>query len=79
MFGIMNTLLSYMKIVINTLKINYACRFLSDRYSNKNITYIANECGFESSSYFIRVFKKMIGTTPMNYRISLATNYLDEK
>ena len=63
---------------INTLKINYACRFLSDRYSNKNITYIANECGFESSSYFIRVFKKMIGTTPMNYRISLATNYLDE-
>lgn len=64
---------------INTLKINYACRFLSDRYSDKNISYIANECGFESSSYFIRVFKKMIGTTPMNYRISLATNYLDEK
>lgn len=61
------TVVQYM----NTLKINYACRFLSDRYSNKNISYIANECGFESSSYFIRVFKKMIGTTPMNYRNAL--------
>lgn len=53
---------------INMLKINYACRFLSDKYSNKNISYIANECGFESSSYFIRVFKKMIGYTPSVYR-----------
>ncbi len=53
---------------INTLKINYACRFLSDRYSKKTISYISNECGFESSSYFIRTFKKMMGCTPAVYR-----------
>lgn len=56
---------------INTLKINYACRFLSDRYSQKTISYIANECGFESSSYFIRVFKKITGCTPSTYRAEI--------
>lgn len=53
---------------INTLKINYACHFLADSNSPNTIAYIANECGFDSSSYFIRVFKKLMGLTPSAYR-----------
>lgn len=56
---------------INMLKINYACRFLSDQYSQKTVSYISNECGFESSSYFIRVFKKITGRTPSAYRAEI--------
>lgn len=32
-----------------------------------NITEIAFECGFNDLSYFIRVFKKYVGTTPKQY------------
>lgn len=34
-----------------------------------SITEIAQECGFNNYSYFIRTFKKAIGTTPHHYRL----------
>ena len=39
--------------------------------TEKSIQNIAVECGFSSSSYFIRVFKTEIGITPLQYRNSL--------
>ena len=39
--------------------------------TEKSIQDIAVECGFSSSSYFIRVFKTEIGLTPLQYRNSL--------
>lgn len=49
---------------VNTLRISYACSLLKNGYS-VNETCI--ECGFENISYFIQLFKKMIGITPKNY------------
>ncbi len=39
-------------------------------YSNKNITDIAFDCGFNSVQHFERVFKKMFGITPNKFRIA---------
>ena len=38
--------------------------------SNVNLADIANLCGFEDQSYFIRVFKKLVGVSPKKYRDS---------
>ena len=38
--------------------------------SNSSIQDIAQQCGFSSSSYFIRVFKSEVGITPLQYRNS---------
>lgn len=34
---------------------------------NKNITQVAQLCGYSSTSYFISVFKAFYGLTPLNY------------
>lgn len=36
-----------------------------------SITEIAQDCGFNNYSYFIRTFKKSIGTTPHHYRLQM--------
>ena len=36
--------------------------------TNESIHNIAFDCGFNNSSYFIKIFKKIKGTTPMNFR-----------
>lgn len=38
------------------------------RFSNKTLDLIAEECGLESANYFIRIFKKIEGLTPGDYR-----------
>lgn len=38
------------------------------RFSNKTLDVIAEECGFDSANYFIRIFKKIEGLTPGEYR-----------
>ncbi|NOW05430.1 helix-turn-helix domain-containing protein [Clostridium beijerinckii] len=40
------------------------------KFSNKSISFIANDCGFYSESTFYRAFKKEIGVTPAEYRKS---------
>lgn len=38
------------------------------RFSNKTLDVIAEECGLECANYFIRIFKKIEGLTPGEYR-----------
>ncbi len=40
-------------------------------FSQDSIQDIASQCGFSSSSYFIRVFKSETNVTPLQYRMSL--------
>lgn len=51
---------------IDQLRINRACLLLST--SNESITDIAMMTGFNSVSYFNRIFKKVRGISPGNYR-----------
>ncbi|MCD8048448.1 MAG: AraC family transcriptional regulator [Clostridia bacterium] len=51
---------------INNLKLNYACHLLLT--SDKSITEVATESGFNSITYFGRIFKEEIKTTPLQYR-----------
>ena len=51
---------------LNDLRINEACHLLL--YSEENISKIAHDCGFESLSYFNRVFLKKKQLTPSGFR-----------
>lgn len=53
---------------INSLKIQHACVLLSD--TDKPMGTIAEECGFESTAYFNRVFKNYVRLTPGAFRRS---------
>lgn len=48
------------------LRIKSACEMLQN--SNKTITQISSECGFNNLSNFNRQFKKTVGCTPKEYR-----------
>ncbi|MBE6761256.1 MAG: helix-turn-helix domain-containing protein [Ruminococcaceae bacterium] len=37
-------------------------------YDNYSVSTIAEKCGFSSSHYFSRIFKKEVGVTPMEYK-----------
>ncbi len=50
----------------NNLKISVAEEYLKN--TNKNINQIADEMGFDNVSYFIKVFKKVLGVTPAMYK-----------
>lgn len=51
---------------LNTIKIRAACELMkSERLT---MTEIATHCGFNSSSYFCKVFKSIKGVSPMTYR-----------
>ncbi len=51
---------------LNEVRINNACELL--RLTNKKITDVAAECGYNSSIYFGRVFKQIVNMTPSEYR-----------
>lgn len=51
---------------INILKIQKACGLLHD--TQKSITDIALECGFNSTMYFCKTFKSVLNITPTDYR-----------
>ena len=51
---------------LNTIKIREACTMIKEgRY---NLTEIAMKCGFNSSSYFCKVFKSEKGISPTEYK-----------
>ena len=54
------------KSFINQLRIENSCAMLAD--SKKTITYISEACGFTSIRNFNRVFKRICGCTPQEYR-----------
>jgi AraC-like DNA-binding protein len=51
---------------VNDLRITEACHMLL--YTDETISHIANACGFESLSYFNRVFLKKKKHTPSEFR-----------
>jgi AraC-like DNA-binding protein len=51
---------------LNDLRINEACHLLL--YSEDTVSKIAHDCGFESLSYFNRVFLRKKGITPTGFR-----------
>lgn len=51
---------------LNRLRLKYVCSMLE--FSNHTINDIAIMAGYSSIEYFFFVFKKFIGTTPLNYR-----------
>ncbi len=51
---------------VNRKKIGWAMEAL--QFSERNITQISLDLGFQDSSYFVKVFKKYIGLTPSLYR-----------
>jgi len=53
---------------IRDIRIRQACKLLA--YSDTPIEEIISSCGFISQSYFFKVFKSAIGTSPHRYRTS---------
>jgi two-component system response regulator YesN len=53
---------------ISTLRINQSKRLLLE--TDHNIEYIAEHCGFNNRTSFLRMFKKIEGITPTEYRKS---------
>lgn len=51
---------------LNSIKISKACEMIKGGYGN--MTKVAIDCGFNSSSYFCKVFKKEKGISPSEYR-----------
>lgn len=50
---------------LNQYRIEHAKRVLK---SDKNVTETCYECGFESLSYFNRIFKKVVGENPLQFK-----------
>lgn len=58
---------------LGEIKIDAAKRMLLT--TNKTVTEIAMETGFSSSSHFISIFCKSVGTTPRDYRKNISEIY----
>lgn len=52
---------------LNIVRISWA-RIYLEQYPEKNVEEIGWMCGFRSPSYFGKIFKQIVGTTPANYR-----------
>lgn len=49
---------------LSRIRISCACSALAE--TDRSVTQIAEECGFESQRSFFRVFQQQLGTTPCN-------------
>ncbi|WP_346857937.1 AraC family transcriptional regulator [uncultured Draconibacterium sp.] len=59
---------------VNETRIAHAQKLLTE--TDKNILEVAYECGYESSSYFYRTFKKYHNVSPVNYRKQIQNRYI---
>ena len=60
---------------INDFRLNQAASLLSS--TDQNITEIAAACGFNSSSYFGKLFKEKYGQAPLRFRQFMQEKYKD--
>jgi AraC-like DNA-binding protein len=51
---------------LNAVRVSNACKLLLE--TDKGISEIAYECGYKTASNFNKLFKKLTGTTPKEYR-----------
>lgn len=51
---------------LQKVRLNEACRLLSE--TEHSVESIAEQCGFSSSTHFIRMFRKRYGLTPKKFR-----------
>lgn len=61
-----NTLNMSVISYLNNVKVQNACELLAN--TNKNITEVGFESGFNSTMYFCKTFKKYLGISPLEYR-----------
>jgi AraC-like DNA-binding protein len=59
-------------VFVNELRIGHACRLIQERPGN--IERLASESGFNNVTHFNRLFKRIKGVTPKEYRNRLS-NY----
>ena len=50
------------------IRIEHACRLMNIYGSEMNITEIATQSGYSNSAYFSRVFKNVMGCSPLQYK-----------
>lgn len=55
--------ISYINYV-NNLRIQYACELLA---SDSSVSSVCERCGFNSQSYFTKLFKRIVGVTPKSF------------
>lgn len=60
---------------LRDLRLEEACRLLAD--TRRAVTDIAYSCGFPDSPSFCRVFRKVYGATPLQYRRRMAEGSAD--
>ena len=58
---------------VNRLRISEACRLLAAE-PEMNVTEIAESCGFHDTSYFIRMFRKLMKRSPLVFRKEQRSN-----
>jgi AraC-like DNA-binding protein len=56
---------------ITNLKISYACNLL--RYTDASTLDISSQLAYDSLSHFNRIFKKITGKTPIEYKKTIDT------
>jgi AraC-like DNA-binding protein len=59
---------------VNETRLAHAIKLLVE--TDKNILEIAFECGYESSSYFYRLFRKQNKVSPQEYRKQSNEKYI---
>jgi two-component system response regulator YesN len=59
---------------LNTIKIKEACKLIKSGCTN--MTQVAIQSGFNSSSYFCKVFKKEKGISPTEFRKAIKLNVM---
>lgn len=53
---------------LNEVRINYACKLLKEKNASNTVSMACYDSGFNSLSYFSRIFKKNIGCAPTDFK-----------